>query len=69
VIELGRVPAGLAVGGGNVWAFATDGTLVRIDAETNTVADTVPLGVYPALNPHRSIAFGGGAVWLATVAP
>jgi DNA-binding SARP family transcriptional activator/DNA-binding beta-propeller fold protein YncE len=69
VIELGRVPAGLSVGGGNVWAFATDGTVLRIDAEANTVADTAPLGVYPALSPHRSIAFGNGAVWLATVAP
>ncbi|MDQ3870088.1 MAG: hypothetical protein M3301_00540 [Chloroflexota bacterium] len=72
-IELpGELCCGLASGAGAVWAVAIKvgeadqfgasetGLLVRIDARTNRVLGTVPLGTAPG-----GVVFGGGAVWAA----
>ena len=39
---------------------AADGTVDRIDAESNTVSQTLPAGSSPV-----GIAFGDGALWVA----
>ena len=57
----GSRPAAIAVGGGAVWvANAGDGTVSRIDPETNAVVATITIGGTPV-----GIAFGGETVWVA----
>jgi YVTN family beta-propeller protein len=49
------------VGGGAVWvANSGDGTVSRIDPETNAVVATITIGGTPV-----GIAFGGETVWVA----
>jgi YVTN family beta-propeller protein len=55
-------PAGLAYGGGSVWAVdSTDGTLFRINPATHAVVAPIPVGFEPtAVTITR-----GGNVWVA----
>ena len=47
-IDVGGDPSGIAVGGGAVWvANSFDGTVSRIDPQTNRVVQTIPVGVTP----------------------
>ena len=58
-------PVAVAVGEGAVWvANAGDGTVSRIDPETNDVVETVVIGQAPA-----GIAVGHGLVWVAVQSP
>jgi hypothetical protein len=43
-----------------------DGILLRVDPDSQTVAETIPLGtlVYPA-DPFDALAVGERSVWLA----
>jgi YVTN family beta-propeller protein len=60
-LPTGSRPAAIAVGGGAVWvANAGDGTVSRIDPETNAVVATITIGGTPV-----GIAFGGETVWVA----
>jgi virginiamycin B lyase len=59
-VTTGYAPYGMTVGDGSVWVVNhDDGTLTRIDPETNQVITNIPL---PA-EPHR-VAFGEGAAWV-----
>jgi DNA-binding beta-propeller fold protein YncE len=66
-IDVGGRPWGVAAGGGAVWiANQTDGTVSRIDPNTNAIVwrmrlDQDPL---PTTSPV-GVAFGGGSVWAA----
>lgn len=66
-IDVGGRPWGVATGGGAVWiANETDGTISRIDPNTNALVwrarlDQDPL---PSTNPV-GVAYGGGSVWAA----
>lgn len=54
-------PAGVAVAAGAVWvANSRDGIVSRIDPNTNTVVQTVPVGTNPT-----GVAAGAGAIWVA----
>jgi DNA-binding SARP family transcriptional activator/streptogramin lyase len=68
VVRLGHRPHRIAVGGGSLWAFATDGTLIRVDPRGARVAETIPLRVYPPFR-GESLAVGHGTVWVATTKP
>jgi DNA-binding SARP family transcriptional activator/streptogramin lyase len=68
VVRLGHRPHRIAVGGGSVWVFATDGTLIRVDPGRASVAETIPLRVYPPFR-GESLAVGHGTVWVATTRP
>ena len=46
-----------------VWACATPGTIMRIDPETNDVAETVEV---PKINEQGRLPSSGGQVWLLT---
>jgi YVTN family beta-propeller protein len=60
VIEVGSVSA-IAFGDGAVWVTdSIRNTLIRIDADTNQVAQTIPVG-----NGAGAVVAGGGAVWVA----
>jgi dipeptidyl aminopeptidase/acylaminoacyl peptidase len=65
-IPVGASPRGVAVGEGAVWATVSatgdpdSHLLVRIDASTNEVIDTIPL---PWVG---DVAFGAGAVWVSS---
>src|SRR5262249_39144600 len=60
-IPVGRSPSGIALGDDAVWvANAGDGTVERIDIETNEVSQTLPAGSSP-----QAIAIGGGYLWVA----
>ena len=56
----------VATGDGAVWVANSDGILLRVDPDSQTVAKTIPLGtlVYPA-DPWDAIAVGEGSVWVA----
>jgi YVTN family beta-propeller protein len=59
-VTTGYAPYGMTVGDGSVWVVNhDDGTLTRIDPETNQIVANIPL---PA-EPHR-VSFGEGAVWI-----
>ncbi len=59
-IAVGAGPAGVAVGAGSIWvANSLDGTVSRVDPETNTLARAIPVG-----GALRGIAVGAGAVWV-----
>ena len=58
----GGDPGGITVGLDAVWvANSLDGTVSRIDPETNRVVQTVPVGVTPT-----ALAAGAGAVWVTS---
>jgi YVTN family beta-propeller protein len=63
-IDVGRTPRGIAYGEGAVWvANSGDGTVSRIDPNTNQVVATVRVG-----NRPLGIAVGAGAVWVTVQA-
>jgi DNA-binding SARP family transcriptional activator/DNA-binding beta-propeller fold protein YncE len=69
---LGSVPlphsegGSIATGDGAVWIANSEGVVLRIDADSQAVAKTIPLGtlVYPAENGD-ALAVGEGSVWVA----
>jgi DNA-binding SARP family transcriptional activator/streptogramin lyase len=70
---VGSVPLGyseegssLATGNGAVWVATSDGTLLRVDADTQTAAKAIPLGtlIYPA-DGFDAVAVGEGSVWVS----
>ena len=62
-IPVGRGPAGVTVGDGEVWvANELDGTLSEVNPGSGTQVAVIPVGVGP-----RAIAFGYGSVWVANV--
>jgi hypothetical protein len=60
-----RADVSFAIGDGAVWVASSDGMLLRVDADSQTVARKILLGrlVYPAV-PWDALAVGEGAVWL-----
>ena len=54
----------VATGDGAVWVANSDGVVLRIDLDSQTVVKTIPLGtlVYPA---EDALAVGEGSVWVA----
>jgi DNA-binding SARP family transcriptional activator/DNA-binding beta-propeller fold protein YncE len=69
---LGSIPlphsegGSIATGDGAVWIANSEGVVLRIDADSQAVAKTIPLGtlVYPAENGD-ALAVGEGWVWVA----
>ncbi len=69
---LGSVPlphsegGSIATGDGAVWIANSEGVVLRIDADSQAVVKTIPLGtlVYPAENGD-ALAVGEGSVWVA----
>ena len=69
---LGSVPlphsegGSIATGDGAVWIANSEGVVLRIDADSQAVAKTIPLGtlVYPA-ESGDALAVGEGSVWVA----
>jgi len=69
---LGSVPlphsegGSIATGDGAVWIANSEGVVFRIDADSQAVAKTIPLGtlVYP-LDNGDAVAVGEGSVWVA----
>jgi streptogramin lyase len=64
-VRLGHTPQGVATEAGAVWVVTGDGYLLRIDPDSQTVEETIPLGVHPAAGSYP-IAAGAGGVWVAT---
>lgn len=54
---------GLGVSADAVWACATEGTIIRIDPETNDVAAKIEV---PKINEQGRLVSYGGQVWLLT---
>jgi YVTN family beta-propeller protein len=62
-IPVGRGPAGVTVGGGEVWvANELDGTVSEINPDAGQQVATIPVGIGP-----NAITFGYGSVWVANV--
>jgi ABC-type transport system substrate-binding protein/DNA-binding SARP family transcriptional activator/DNA-binding beta-propeller fold protein YncE len=62
-IPVGRGPAGVAVGDGEVWvANELDGTVSEVNPRAGTVVATIQVG-----NGPEAIGFGFGSVWVANV--
>ena len=62
---MGDGPEDVVVGAGAVWvANRLDGTVSRIDPETNEVVKTIEVG-----NAPSGLAFADGRVWLTVQAP
>ena len=60
-IPVGRGPAGVTVGGGEVWvANELDGTVSEVNPGAGTQVAVIPVGIGP-----RAITFGYGSVWVA----
>jgi ABC-type transport system substrate-binding protein/DNA-binding SARP family transcriptional activator len=60
-IPVGRGPAGVTVGDGEVWvANELDGTVSEVNPEAGTQVATIQVGIGPSV-----IAFGYGSVWVA----
>jgi peptide/nickel transport system substrate-binding protein len=59
-IRLAGEPVGIAAAPRGVWVSSGTGQLLLVDARTNTVTQSVPIG-----NGPRGVALGGGAVWVA----
>lgn len=66
-VHVSDLPSGAALDQtGNLWViYRFAGTLSRIDAVTNSVADAVPLSVEGGADP-LSIAVGEGSLWVGT---
>ena len=66
-VPLGRSEEGssVATGDGAVWVAKPDGILLRVDPDSQTVAETISLGtlVYPT--DADALAVGEGSVWIA----
>jgi DNA-binding SARP family transcriptional activator len=56
----------VATGEGAVWVATPDGSLLRVDPDSQTVAKTIPLGklIYPA-DRFDALAVGERSVWVA----
>ena len=64
-IPVGDGPTGIAFGEGAVWvANSGDGTVSRIDSETEEVVETIEVGNRPV-----GIAAGAGSVWVTVQEP
>jgi len=61
-VPVGDDPGGIAAGAGAIWvANYGDGTVSRIDPETNSAVATIDTGSTPL-----DVAVGAGAVWVST---
>ena len=61
-VSVGNGPTGIAFGAGSVWvANSLDGTVMRIDPETNTVIATTDVGGDP-----NAIAADADTVWVSS---
>jgi len=59
--DVGAAGRGVAVGGGAVWiGDSAENRVVRVDAKTNAVTQTIGVGSGPS-----ALAFGAGALWVA----
>lgn len=68
---LGVIPTGLAIGGGSVWVAASapsgsHAAVWRLDPVTARVTQTTTLGEVVGVPPTLEIAFGEGALWVAS---
>jgi DNA-binding SARP family transcriptional activator/streptogramin lyase len=56
----------LATGDGAVWVATSEGVLLRVDSDSQTVAKALPLGtlIYPA-DGFDAVAVGEGLVWVS----
>ena len=66
-VRLGHTAEGsVATGDGAIWVANSDGILLRVDPDSQTVAKTIPLGtlIYPA-DSWDALAVGEGSVWVA----
>jgi YVTN family beta-propeller protein len=62
-IPVGLGPTGIAVGAGAVWvANGDEGTVSRIDPETEEVVDRIEVG-----NRPEAIVVAGGFVWVTVL--
>ena len=60
-IDVGNGPQGIAAGAGGVWvANRLDGTVSRIDPDTNAVVQTIPVGRAPS-----GVAVAADSVWVS----
>ena len=63
IIKVGRSPRSIAFAEGAAWTLNTaDGTVSRVDAKTNKVANTIKLG---APLTGGQIATGEGSIWVS----
>jgi peptide/nickel transport system substrate-binding protein len=59
--QVGRGPAGIAVGADGVWvANSGDGTVSRLDPKSGRVTDTIPVGGSP-----QDVVLAAGRVWVS----
>ena len=65
-LEHSEEGSSVATGDGAVWIANHEGTLLRVDPDSQTVAKTIPLGtlIYPA-DLWDAVAVGEGSVWVA----
>ena len=61
-IAVGPKPVRLAVGEGGIWILNGDGTVTRVDPDTNKVVATISLG---GAMRDGDIAAGAGSVWVS----
>jgi YVTN family beta-propeller protein len=69
--SIGVIPTALAIGGGSIWVAAPDpldphAAVWRLDPVTARVTQTTKLGRVVGYPPTLDIAFGEGAVWVAS---
>jgi YVTN family beta-propeller protein len=69
--SIGVIPTALATGRGSVWVaapapFGQHAAVWRLDPATVRVTQTTPLGKVIGFPPTLEIAFGEGAVWVAS---
>jgi YVTN family beta-propeller protein len=61
-IPVGRAPAAIARGDGDLWVTNNlDDTVTRIDPQTSRVVETIPVGRAPV-----GVTYGYGAIWVAS---
>jgi peptide/nickel transport system substrate-binding protein len=58
-IQLAARPSAVALGAGSVWVASTDGTVTRIDRETQRVTATIDVG-----GSLAAMAISGNAIWV-----
>jgi DNA-binding SARP family transcriptional activator/streptogramin lyase len=69
--SIGVIPTALAIGGGSIWVaapapFGPHAAVWRLDPITARVTQTTTLGKVVGFPPTLEIAFGEGAVWIAS---
>jgi SARP family transcriptional regulator, regulator of embCAB operon len=70
-VQLGHTPVSVTLADDAVWVANSDGVVLRVDPDSQTVAKTIPLGtlVYPvgagATAGAGALAVGEGSVWVA----